>query len=246
MRTIESMGTAALLPLMIALAACSGSHTATDAPGPKRPAHFTYIYDVSTSPATINDSAVIQAVQRRVGDDMMKNVRLGDTITVHEAGGRSADRMLEYQPIVTDYNLRVPAARARLLEQMRAIVARVHSQGGDNATNLLLALESIQPDCASPGSAVTLITDGVEESDVFSAGRALAKGKPVNFPQPTLGRYLAGCRVLFVGFGLTEDPSAGKAELLPARQLSALRQGWTNYLQSAGVHPEDIEFVSAL
>lgn len=243
MRTSTIVG-AALLPLTIALAACSVAPTKAEGTNPRKAAHFVYIDDVSTSPATMIDHTVAKAVERRIGDDLSASVQLGDTITVYESGGRSADRMVAHPSIVTDYNLRIPAAHAQLTQQLRDIASRFQAQGGDNATNLLLTLESIRPKC-TPRSTVTLVTDGVEESDAYSAAKALNGGKPVSLPQPPF-KYLAGCRVRFIGFGLTADPLKGGPQLMPARQLAALRQGWTSYLEAAGVQTQDIEFISAL
>lgn len=236
---------ASLLPLAITLTACTGSPPrASQGQAPKKPAYFAYIDDVSSSPATMNDPVVVQAAERRIGEEMTKEVQLGDTITVYEAGARSADRMVAHPPIVTDYNLRVPAARARLLQQLREVATGFHARGGDKATNLLLTLEAARPQC-TPRSTVTLVTDGVEESDTYSAAKALRAGKAVNLPPPP-GKYLAGCHIQLLGFGLTTELSAGKAQLLPARHLAALRQGWTAYLRAAGVRPDDIDFVSVL
>jgi hypothetical protein len=233
----------ALMP--IALTACSGGQSGTtDTQPPKQAAQFTYIVDRSSSPATMNDPAVAQAAQRRIGADVTRHAALGDVITVYESGARSADRMIAHPPIVTGYELRIPAARTQVTKQLGEITNGFQAQGGDNATNLLLTLETIRPNC-TPRSTVTLISDGVEESDSYSAAKALRSSVPVKLPPPP-GPYLTGCRFQIIGLGLTGDPKGGKPQLLPAQQLNSLRQGWTTYLQAAGVLPDDIEFVSIL
>jgi hypothetical protein len=241
MRVIVKAG-AVLMPLIIALGACSGPRPVSSGSSSMKPAHLYVIDDVSASPATMTDPVVAQAVQRRL-TEAARQMQLGDTIVVYEAGSRLADREVGHPPIVTDYSLRIPAATALLRGQMQEIAARFKKDGGDGATNLVLPLQLIRPDC-SPRSTVVLVTDGLEESDAVSAGRALSDGRPVRLPPPP-DKYLAGCHVQFLGFGLT-TASSGKAELLPDRQLVALREGWTAYLTNAGVRAEDIEFASVL
>lgn len=232
-----------LLPFIIALAGCSSSPATTVAPKPTKAAHLYVIDDVSVSAETIANDVVAQAALRHVADEV-KRLQLGDTITIYEAGARSAQRAIAHPPIVTDYKLRIPTASAMVDRQMREIAVRYRQEGGDGSTNLLLTLESVHPEC-SPRTAVVLVTDGVESSDAFAADHALAANQPVNLPPPS-SKYLAGCRVVFLGFGLTGDTSFDGGQLLPARQLAALRKGWLTYLQSAGVRPEDIQFTSIL
>ena len=71
-------------------------------------------------------------------------------------------------------------------------------------------------------------------------------GDVVDFGEPPSGRQLAGCRVRFIGFGITTDTASQESQLLPSKQLAALRLGWMTYLQAAGVRADDVEFVSTL
>lgn len=231
-----------LLPLLIALTGCSGS-PAIPITSPQAANNY-ILYDVSESAGSVADPAVRDAVGRRLSDDFKRDIRLGDTLLLYEAGSRAAERMVAHPPIVTGYSLRVPAALAKLRREIAAVADRVGAQGGDDSTNLLLALETIQPRCTARSS-ITVVTDGVEESDSYSTARALMTGKSVVLPLPP-SHYLAGCKVTLLGFGLTVDSSSGRAELLPAASLTALRQGWVNYLQAAGVRPQDMAFVSTL
>ncbi len=234
-----------LLPFLIALSACSGSSAQPSNQAPGKPAHFLYVDDVSISPATQNDPTVVDAVRRRIGSDIQRDARLGDSFEVYEAGSSDAARMVSHHAIISGYHLRIPAARAQLMGQLHDITANFHDHGGDNTTHLVQSLEAIGPDCSSRRDVVTLITDGVEESGSYSAAKALAAGKPVVLPPPP-GRYLRGChKIVFLGFGLTVAQSVERPQLLPAKSLAALRQGWLNYLSQAGVSADDVEFVSA-
>lgn len=241
--TIAFNANAALLPLAAALAACSATpETPTNAPS-QEPAHHYYLRDMSQS-VGINDAEIAEAIERVIGDDMKRSVQLGDSIAYYETGSLAASRMVAKLNIVTDYSLRVTAAHTKLVQAMRESAARFEVSGGDSATNLLASLDAIQPTCSNR-STVTLISDGIE-SGTYSADRALAAGDAVDFGAPSSGRQLTGCRVRFIGFGITTDTTTQEGQLLPSSQLAALRLGWMNYLQAAGVRAEDVEFVSTL
>lgn len=236
---------AALLPLSIAIAGCSGSPANTSAPTASKAAHDIVIVDVSASPATISVPAVTKAAENWIGEDMKRNMRLGDALTVYQAGSADASRMVGFPTITTGYDLRIAAAHGKLIGQLSAIAQQFQKQGGDDSTHLNETLEAIHPDCSSGRDDIIIATDGVQVSAGYSAATALARGKPVKLPPPP-GRYLAGChRLVMLGFGLTIDPSADAPELLPAKSLAALKQGWLDYLVAAGMQPQDVEFISA-
>ena len=244
MRALENLGSFLLFVVLAVLSACSASMPSKNLNGAKKPANFYYEVDVSDSTENMNNPVVAKAVADRIAADARKMVQLGDTIHVYEAGARTAERMVAHPPFATDYNLRVPAAVTKLTEQMDAIAARYRREGGDTSTNLLLTLQSMKPEC-TPRSTVVLVTDALEESDAVSTTRALNANRPVLLPAPS-SKFLAGCRVVLVGFGLTGDPESDKGQLLPETMLGNLRRGWLTYLQQAGVDPAQVEFVSLL
>lgn len=233
----------ALLPLIATLAACSAEPEAPKKGPSQEPAHHIYLRDMSQSQSGDN-AEVAKAIERVIGDGMKRSVQLGDSIAYYETGSLDASRMVAKVNIVTDYSLRVSAAETKLVQAMRDSDARLAANGGDNATNLLASLEAIRPKCSNR-STVTLRTDGLE-SGTYSAERALAEGKAVDFGEPTLGHYLTGCRIRFVGFGITTNRATHDSQLLPSKSLAALRLGWLTYLQAAGVPAENVEFVSTL
>jgi hypothetical protein len=236
--------TAALLPITLALSACSDTAEPKRDTAPAQPAHHYYLNDTSVSTATQIDPAVAQAVDRFIGDDLSRTVQLGDSIAVYDMGARSAERMVATLNITTDYSLRIPAAKVKVIDALHASAARFQRDGGDGDTNVLLTIEVIRPQC-TPRSTITFIGDGVESGD-YSAADALALDAPVNLPAPSSDSLLSGCKIRFVGFGLTANPATGKAELLPAKPLAMLRLGWMRYLTQAGVMPQDVEFISTL
>jgi hypothetical protein len=236
--------TAALLPIVAMSSACSDMEAPKQDATPAKPAHHYYLNDTSVSTATQIDPAVAQAVDRLIGDDLSRTVQLGDSIAVYDMGARSAERMVATLNITTDYSLRIPAAKAKVIDALHASAARFQRDGGDGDTNVLLTIEAVRPNCTRR-STITIIGDGVESGD-YSAAGALALDAPVNLPAPSSDSLLAGCKIRFVGFGLTANPATGKAELLPAKPLAMLRLGWMRYMTQAGVMPDDVEFISTL
>jgi hypothetical protein len=235
---------AVLLPFLVALVGCAGAAPTSNGPSHTSPAELVVITDTSLSVQTPGDGPYGKAELQRVGD-VVDQMALGDTITVFEAGAKSADRAVAHPTIVTGYKLRMVTARAMTFRQLEEIGASYRQHGGDGATNLLFTLENAHVDCSSGRSKVILISDGVEDSDAYSASAALRAGKAVELPSPPPGRKLEGCSVTFLGFGVSKDGN-GSAQILPARQLEALRQGWTAYLAAAGVKPGDIDFASII
>lgn len=236
---------AVLMLIAAVLAGCTSTPDATKEAQPTESAHHYYLNDISGSTATQIDPVVVQAVDRFIGDDMANTVQLGDSVIVFDTGAAAAERMVARVSLITDYGLRVPAAKAKVMAAIRASAARFQKEGGDSGTNLIQSLEAIRPKC-SPRSTVTLITDGMEESSRYSTSGALNAGQAVNLPPPSNSKLLAGCKIRFVGFGLTADSTSSKAQLLPAKHLAMLELGWMRFLTQSGVRPEDVEFVSTL
>jgi len=229
---------AILMPFTLALAACSGSAPSGD----KQHAAALYVLvDVSSSSAAQGDDAFGKGVRNRVGDAVEK-LKLGDSITVYELGSRTADRFVSHPTIASGYKLHLKAAGKQVVQQMQDIAAIYRAKGGDGGTNLLLTLQNLQPDCASGRSTILIVSDGVEESEAYSVSRPLATGKPVNLPSPS-GPILQGCRVVFLGFGVSADAS-GTGQVLPDTMLNALRKGWEKYLKEAGA--SEVTFTSLI
>lgn len=233
---------AILMPLTLTLAACSGSPASGDKSAQQQHAAALYVLnDVSGSSAAQGDDPFGNGIRNRVGDEVEK-LKLGDSVTIYELGSRTAERFVAHPTITTGYKLHLKAARKRVVQQMQDIAATYRAKGGDGGTNLLLTLENFHPDCVSGRSTILIVSDGVEESEAYSASKPLAAGKPVNLPSPS-GPILKGCRVVFLGFGVSADTS-GAGQVLPASMLSALRQGWEKYLRDAGA--SEVTFTSLI
>lgn len=236
--------TSGLAPLALTLAACSGAPSSGDAQARQHAAHFYLLDDVSGSSAMQDDDAVGNAARRRAGE-AVRELALGDAITVLEVGGRAADRFVAHPTITTGPQLRQAKASRKLVSRLEDIARRYQASGGDSGTNLLLALENLHPDCASGRSMIMIVSDGIESSDAYDAAAALHAGKPVMLPKPS-GRFLRGCKLAFLGFGVSVDPTLGKGVILPEVQLAALRTGWVHYLTAAGIAPDAVTFTSLL
>jgi hypothetical protein len=242
MNTLLKLATC-LTPVCLTLAACSGS-ASSDAPkAPQYAAQLTIMSDVSGSSAVQGDDVVGKAVRARIGE-AVKAMSLGDSTTIVEVGSLSAERFVTHPTITTNAQLRQAAAARKVLTQLEEIAAKHRASGGDGGTHLTMALANLQPDCRSGRSQIKIVSDGLEQSHAYSAVAAINAGKPIVLPPPS-GAYLKNCKIEFLGFGMAVD-SAGTAALLPEAQLRSLRDGWTTWLLSAGVAPDDMVFTSLL
>lgn len=242
MNTLLKMATY-LTPLCFTLAACSGA-ASTDAPkAPKFAAHLYVASDVSGTSAVQGDDVVGNAIRTRIAD-AVRAMALGDSVTVLEVGSLSAERFVAHPTITTNAQSRQAAAARKVVTQLEEIAAKYRADGGDGGTHLTMALANLQPDCRSGRSVIKVVSDGLEQSHAYSAVATLNAGKAITLPPPS-GAYLKGCKVEFLGFGMAVD-SAGTAALLPEAHLRSLRDGWTTWLLSAGVAPDDIVFTSLL
>lgn len=207
-------------------------------------ASITILYDRSGSTAMIASPRFGDAAIAKAGDAVM-HAEIGDTVRTIEIGSRTGDRAVDALSEVIDRRHRQGSVRRDVEAKLRELQASDRQSGGDGATNILYTLENAQPVC-TPGSAVVILSDGVENSEAYSAEAALAKGRPVRLP-PASEPYLRGCTVTFVGIGIA--PKAGRdgsVQTLPDAQLKALVVGWREYLRSAGVQPSDMHFTSIL
>lgn len=242
MRNIFTLATC-LTPAFLTLAACSGS-APTGAPNaPKFAAHLYVASDVSGTSAVQGTDVVGNAIRTRVAD-AVKAMALGDSVTILEVGSLAAERFVRHPTITTNAQSRQGAAARKTLAQMEEIAAKHRADGGDGGTHLTMALANLQPDCRSGRSVIIIASDGLEHSHAYSAVEALNAGKPIALPPPS-GPFLKGCKVEFLGFGVTSDGS-GKGVVMPEVQLTALRKGWERWLSSAAVAPADMTFTSLL
>ena len=234
---------AAMLPIALSLAACSGEPPQDGTAAPKHPAYLYIVNDVSSSARVQADDAFGKAVRARAVQAVTQ-LKPGDRVQLVNAGSLQADRLVAYPLIKTGYRLSLAKAGQQLAQQMDEVATSARASGGDDATNIIATLSNLHPDCASGRSEIKIASDGLEQSHAYSAVAAINAGKPVELPPPS-GAYLKGCKIEFIGFSMVVD-SAGTAALLPEAQLRSLRDGWTKWLTAAGVAPEDMVFTSLL
>lgn len=241
MNTLLKLATC-LTPACLALAACSGSAPPNAPKTPQYAAHIYVFSDVSCTSAVQGEDKAGKAVRQRVAD-AVRELALGDSVTVLEIGSRSAQRFVAHPTITTGPNLRQAPASRMVVAQMEEIARNFRANGGDDSTNLLLALDNLRPDCRSGRSMIMIVSDGIESSEAYDAAAALSAGKAVEMPPPS--GLLRGCMVELLGLGLVAD-SSGNASILPDVKLRALQKGWERWLTSAQVALEDIRFTSRL
>lgn len=233
---------AALLPLALALSACSGGQPTADNATPKHPAWLYVIDDVSSSARVQGDDLFGRGVRARAVEAVTQ-LKLGDRVQLIEAGSLQADRLVAHPLIKTGYHLSLAKARRELAGQIEGVAQRTQASGGDGTTNIIATIANLKPDCASGRTDIKINSDGVESSAAFDAGKAMAQGKPVSLPPPATP-FLRGCRVEFIGFGVVSDSSESGGQLLPSRELEALRKGWSDYLTAAGA--SEVTFTSLI
>lgn len=233
---------AAMLPIALSFAACSGKQPTDQTATPKHPAYLYIINDVSSSARVQADDPFGKGVRARAVEAVTQ-LRLGDRVQMVNAGGLQADRLVGYPLIKTGYPLSLAKAGRELGTQMEEVAQQVQTSGGDDTTNLIATVTNLRPDCASGRTEIKFVSDGMESSAAYDAGMALASGKPVTLPPPATP-FLRGCRVEFIGFGVVSDGSTSGGQLLPTVELEALRKGWTEYLKAAGT--SDVTFTSLI
>lgn len=233
----------AMFLAMLSLAGCGqgGNNPAGTTP---QAAVTTIGFDVSASTAFIKHPPYGDAAIRRVGE-ALREQQLGDKVRVLTMGSRTNDRAVQALALASDRRLRLPALHRQVEARLSELLAENRQTGGDGSTNILFALENAQPEC-TPRSKVVIVSDGIEESESYSVGAALASGQPVQLPPPSR-RYLDGCEVEFIGIGIAAPTVNGQSlETLPNAQLQALIAGWRDYLVAAGASPAAIRFTSIL
>lgn len=233
---------AVMLPFALYLAACSDGPSAGDAVTPKHPGYGYVVFDVSTSARVHGADAYGQRARARAAQ-VVSELQLGDRLQLVEVGSLQSDRLVAHPMIKTGYRLSLAKARKQLAQQLEEVASRTRASGGDGTTNIIATLSNLQPDCASGRTDIKLLSDGVESSEAFDAGVALATGKPVTLPPPATP-YLRGCRVEFIGFGMVSDGSEPGGQLLPVEELEALRKSWLVYMKAAGT--SDVTFTSLI
>lgn len=201
--------------------------------------------DISASTPFMASEAYSEGAIRRVGEAVMKQ-RLGDRFRIVPIGSRTVDNSIDTLAISSGYKLHLPVARRRVEDALRGLFARNRQTGGEASTNLLYSLENSRPTC-NPGSAVYILSDGIESNREVDIARSLASGQPVNLPPPSSAFLHGGCAVWFIGIGASPSLSGGsEVQTLPNSQLQALKAAWRAWLVAAGVAPENIHFETIL
>ncbi|ESQ82999.1 hypothetical protein ABENE_20540 [Asticcacaulis benevestitus DSM 16100 = ATCC BAA-896] len=232
-----------MLPLTIALSACSGAHGTTDTTVKPQAAELSIFVDGSRSTAFISSPAYADAAVSRTGDRVMQ-LKLGDSARIVSFGTRTTDNAIPALSIKSGYSMRLPAMRKHVEQALRDLMVRNRASGGQGSTDLTYSLENAAIHC-TPHSHVAILTDGVAEAEGFSTSKALATGKPVHLPLPATA-FMTGCSIEMIGIGMAPSGKGETAQTLPNDQVRRLEAGWAEYFKAAGVKPEDIRFASIL
>ena len=176
--------------------------------------------DVSASNPLVASTTYADAVAERISGKI-NGLEYGDRISLKTFGNGGIEH-------IKDKSLRIsrqmpPQKAATLVVGVIKAFPRQHK--GENSTNILAFLENGHFACDKDGSALWLLTDGIEHSIDFN-GNDLLKGKKLPDPYE---KALEGCEVVMIGVGRL--PSGGR---LPRNQIHILKTAWTQWLKKAG------------
>jgi len=233
---------AALLPLAVALAGCSGN-AARDKQLKPQAAEVTFEVDASGSTALIASPLYADAVVRRAGDEVMQT-QLGDSVRVINFGDRRVDNAVPVLSLKSGYRMRLPAVRKQLEASLTGLMTKNRAAGGQGETDLIYSLSASGITC-TPRSRIVILSDMLQHDARYDLGRDLAEAKPLSLPKPPT-RFLTGCSVSVVGIGMAPTGGGKDAQTLPADQVQKLTAAWRDYFEAAGVRPEDMRFTSVL
>lgn len=199
---------------------------------PAVPTEMTVLGDLSASSPLSDSPAFAQRAGNMVGQMIQRELLLGDSVTLMPVGHRSTANARKMRFRLTA-QFRQSAAAARV----GGIIASTprSTEAGQGSTNLIFALERGAILCPPRGH-IIILSDGLESSNDFNGTDALLQGK-MQLPAPPPG-FLRGCRVTFVGIGLTSDRTAQLSNV----HLRYLTSAWRTYLITAGVRPDQIAF----
>lgn len=195
-----------------------------------QPAQLTILGDLSSS-APLQSSAPFAQRAAGVVREHILSLMLGDKVVLRPIGTRSTQNIVPIEWALGPRN-----RQRKVADEVYGVIAGTPSskRKGQEETSLIFTLESGIP--CGPRSAILIISDGIEASRDFSKVRELLAGK-AQLPKPA-APALRGCKVTFLGIGLTADGTYQ----LNTSELQHLTSAWRSYLLAAGVAAEDITF----
>jgi hypothetical protein len=182
--------------------------------------------DISgTAPAI--SSQEFASASAEILKEHIQDMNFGDKITYKTLGNDKIHHSKSDSLIISKRNRPENAA-----EKVAARIESLpQSKKGEGSTNILSYFENNRFDCSRDNSAVWLLTDGIENSQDFSATDLL---KDKKLPEP-FEQTLEGCAVVMIGVGRLADGNK-----LPRKQIQILKKTWTEWLTKAGAVSVDI------
>ncbi len=239
-----------LVPVLagtLVLGGCHGGRNSANSPSSgKEPGGITVEADVSDSTPFMTSPDYTDAAVKRVGEAVLKQ-RLGDRFRIVPIGDRSVANSIASFALVSGQRTHLSTVRKRMEAALTGLFAEQRSRGGNGSTNILYALQNSHPLCSS-GSAIYILSDGIEASSEANIGAALAAGKPIKLPEPS-EQFLkgGGCSITMIGIGVTSPAGGGtNVQMLPDAQLDSLKSAWRSWFVSAGADPANVHFETIL
>ena len=148
-------------------------------------------------------------------------MQLGDRVYFKTFGDGNTNH-LQGEPLTISHRMRPEKAAGLVKNRISRLPATTHGEG---STNIIAFLENSYFDCSKEGSALWLLTDGIEFSIDFD-GKELLKGKKLPAPYK---QTLQGCDVVMIGVGRLSNGAR-----LPREQIHHLNSAWIEWLNAAG------------
>jgi hypothetical protein len=225
---------------------CAASMLASSGctPPPVDPVAELSVYlDVSgTNSVTNSEPAVDQAIAAIAA--LTPTMHEGDRLSFAVIGDATLANDGMQKEIRTGWAKRLSSIGPEVDKTVRDMITEFSQRSGDDQTNIIATVSNNPPDCTSSRSAVLIVSDSMENGQLYSAQHALANGQEIELPPPT-EKIFTGCKTIkWLGLGKSIfNPATGRDEMLDQSQIEKLRIAWTAWLIDAGAAPGAIEFI---
>lgn len=166
-----------------------------------------------------NPLMISEDFSKKAANDVLphiKDLKDGDQVRLMSFGARNSVQNLRDFTVTISRKNKASKIAQELARAIRSIPRGMLEK--QQATNIITWLEYTPNFRCEDNSQILLITDGVEDSDVFSAKKLLS-GEALPAPK----RTLEGCSVYFYGLGVG----------LSGIQLGYLHKAWAHYINQA-------------
>jgi len=187
-----------------------------------------------------NENAIAKLKARAAAEVDLLNYR--DRISLYPIGDAVISNQIPAFEAILGIDHSYIETKAALDAEIDKLIDEHAENGGDDYSNIILALNDAKPLCANRGI-VQMHGDGVENGRDYKVPKAMRSGQKISLPQPETP-FLKNCIIKWYRFAqVREHPVTGKLETLNLKERQALEHAWREYFVAAGVNPNDIHFL---